>query len=105
MVRKTKVSFKSMQEKLRKMDKQELLDHWKNIIKEFSESVQNSKEDFVDIPLLKGGTTNVSRDENLFCFSDHATYHRGQLITTYKAVTKQNAVATDYYDFLIDSLK
>jgi uncharacterized damage-inducible protein DinB len=103
--RKTNVSFKKLQEKLKTMEKQELLKHWQNIMKEFSEAVQNSREDFIDIPLPEGGTVNVSRDEYLFCFSDHATYHRGQLITTYKAVTRQKAAATDYYDFLLERLK
>ena len=103
--KKTKVSFKALQEKLKKMDKPELLNHWKKVMKEFSKAVENSKEDLVDIPLSKTETTKVSKDEYLFCFSDHATYHRGQLITTYKAVTEEDAVVTDYYDFLIDHLK
>lgn len=101
----TKVSFRKLLEKLKKMKKKELLSHWKNVMKEFSEAVQNSREDFVDIPLPKGGTVKISREKYLLCYSDHATYHRGQLITTYKAITKKNAVATDYYDFLIDHLK
>jgi len=102
--RKTKVSFKALQKKLKIMSKQELLNHWKKAIKEFSEAVTNSKEDKIDIPLSKSGTAKIPKDKYLFCFSDHATYHRGQLVTTYKAVTGQNAVATDYYDFLIDTL-
>lgn len=103
--KKTNVPFKSLEEKLKMMNKRELLNHWKKAIKEFSEAVKNSKEDFIDIPVSKTETTKISKDEYLFCFSDHATYHRGQLITTYKAVTDQNAVVTDYYDFLIDNLK
>ena len=103
--KKTKVSFKSLQEKLKKMDKRELLNHWKKVMKEFSKKVKNSKEDFIDIPISKTETIKISKDEYLYCYSDHATYHRGQLITTYKAVTEEDAVVTDYYDFLIDHLK
>jgi uncharacterized damage-inducible protein DinB len=103
--RKEKVSFKSLQEKLKKMDKKALLNHWKNIINEFSETVETSEEDFVDIPLSKGKSAKISSDEYLFCYSDHASYHRGQLITTYKVITRQKATATDYYDFLNDNLK
>jgi len=100
--RKSRIPFKSLQEKLTIMDKQELLNHWGKVIKEFCKAVENSKEEFIDIPISKTETTKVSKDEYLFCYSDHATYHRGQLITTYKAITGKNAVNTDYYDFLID---
>lgn len=103
--KKNKVSFKKLQEKLKTMGKQELLDYWKKVMKEFSRSVENFEEDFVDLPLSKGGSAKVSRDNYLFCYSDHATYHRGQLITTYKEVTGRKAVATDYYIFLMDCLK
>ena len=87
------------------MDKPELLNHWKMVMKEFSVAVENFKDDVVDLPLSQGGTAKVSKAEYLFCYSDHATYHRGQLIITYKAMTGQKAVGTDYYDFLIEHLK
>lgn len=103
--RKTRIPFKSLQEKLKIMDKQELLNHWGKVIKEFSKAIENTKEDFIDIPLPNSETTKVSKDEYLFCYTDHATYHRGQLITTYKAITGEKALNTDYYDFLIDHLK
>jgi uncharacterized damage-inducible protein DinB len=103
--RKTRVSFKKLQEKLKTMEKQKLLDHWKNVMKEFAGAVDKFNEEFVDIPLANGKTKKVSKGDYFLCYTDHATYHRGQLITTYKAMTGQKAVATDYYDFLIDNLK
>lgn len=103
--RKSKVPFKTLQAKLKKMNQAELLNHWKQVLGEFSDALENSGEGSVDIPLAKGRKARISGDAYLFAFTDHATYHRGQLITTYKAITGQKAVATDYYDFLIDHLK
>lgn len=100
-----KVPFKSLQAKLKKMDKAGLLNHWKQALKDFSEALENTGEDSIDIPLPNGKTTGISRESYIFAFTDHATYHRGQLITVYKAITGKNAVASDYYDFLTAAIK
>jgi uncharacterized damage-inducible protein DinB len=103
--RKNKLSSKTLKVKLKGMDKNALLKHWKQALKEFSETVENFGEELINIPISKGKTAKIPGDVYLFAFTDHATYHRGQLITIYKVITGKKAIATDYYDFLIDGIK
>ena len=98
--RESGVSFDKLKIALEKMSKKSLLSHWKGILPEFAASVDGLTDKPLDIPGPDGVQIKVSREEYLFCYTDHATYHRGQLITTYKAITGKPVVNTDFYEFL-----
>ena len=100
-LKKDKVEFLAMQENLKGMNKQALLEHWKNAVGEFARGVNKFPEDPVEVQDKKKGKVKVTKEEYLLLYTDHATYHRGQLITLYKAATGSEAVNTDYYEFLI----
>lgn len=98
---KEKERFLEIQESLKKMDKNELLDFWKKAVGKFAEAVDGFTEDPVEIQDANKGSIKVPRNKYLLLYTDHATYHRGQLITLFKTVTGEEAVNTDYYEFLI----
>lgn len=103
-LRKEKIPFRELEEKIKLKNKQDLLNHWKKAVKEFSKSLALPQEEFTKMSISKNETVQVPFIEYLYSYTDHATYHRGQLITTFKAITRQNAVPTDYYDFLVSNL-
>ena len=81
----------------------ELFSHWKKIITEFNSEL--GKKDSNSLFKLSTGenkTKDIQEWMNVLLYTDHSTYHRGQLIVTYKLVTgNKDAVATDYYEFLV----
>lgn len=95
--------FKEMKQSYSLMAKSELLQYWKNIVEKFVEAVNgmdiNKK---YTVKVSKEKLIDVTFEEYIFSYSDHSTYHRGQIIDHYKFVTgNQNAVATDYFGFLV----
>ncbi len=64
-LKKDKVEFTAMQENLKSMNKQELLDHWKEAVGGFARGIDNFTEDPVDVQDNNKGKVMVSKEEYL----------------------------------------
>ena len=47
-----------------------------------------------------GSERKIEGQNFLLVYTDHSTYHRGQLVTTYKLITGKQSVSTDFYSYL-----
>lgn len=76
-----------------------LLERWKKSVIDYALKLKECKG-AIDIPISKERIVEMDFDDVIFSYTDHSTYHRGQLITTYKIVTGKNAINTDYWTYL-----
>lgn len=86
--------------------KEELLNYWHEIVVKFSHVLKEVEIDaVVEVPSGKQSLVKVPYEEVIFSYTDHSTYHRGQLITTLKVLTGQEVSNTDYYTYLVTQKK
>lgn len=94
------------EKRFRTENKDEMLSVWSEtldlFVKKFSEALSETTE----VKDYEGKPFDVTREELTLTFTDHSTYHRGQIITTYKIVTaEENAVNTDFFTYLVERHK
>ena len=97
-------SFEEIMNSYKSLSKDQVLDLWKTTVSNFVDTVLSKNEnEKVSMPVSKGKTVDVNFDENVFAYTDHSSYHRGQIITHYKLATgKKEAVGTDHYSYLME---
>lgn len=82
------------------MKKNELVDSWNKLVEKFvTETEKNSSKSFT-IKMDDGSKRKIKGQNYLLALTDHSTYHRGQLVTTFKIITGKEAVSTDFYEYL-----
>jgi uncharacterized damage-inducible protein DinB len=84
---------------LKSEEKTGLLERWKKVITEFAQKLKECKGK-IEIRINKEQLVEMDFDDLIFSYTDHSTYHRGQLITTFKIVTRKKAMNTDYWTYL-----
>ncbi len=47
-----------------------------------------------------GSQRKIEGTDYLLSYTDHSSYHRGQIITTFKIITGKEGISTDFYYFL-----
>ncbi|MFV2016074.1 MAG: hypothetical protein ACC656_11635, partial [Candidatus Heimdallarchaeota archaeon] len=84
--------------------KDELLKLWKNLVSNFVEFIlTKNTEEKMSMRISKDDSIDVEFDEYFFAYTDHSTYHRGQLIDHYKFATgNEKAISSDHYDYLVE---
>ena len=94
------VTQKEEEEKLTTLDKDALLKSWSDILVQAGKSLETNSEKPMVLQTEDKKSKNVTGISKVLAFTDHSTYHRAQLITTFKLVTGREAVNVDYFTFL-----
>jgi uncharacterized damage-inducible protein DinB len=81
----------------------EVLDIWQVELSKFSKFMQEATQDQYTITSRSNSHT-ISALDHFLTYTDHQTYHRGQVVLRLKDFGIQ-APTTDYYDFLVEFLK
>jgi uncharacterized damage-inducible protein DinB len=84
------------------LPKVELLDYWIKAVSDFTSKVESSTNDKADFTVEENKVISIPYEEYLLSYTDHNTYHRGQLVTSYRVLTGKEPVNTDYYLFLME---
>lgn len=91
---------KSIVEKSKQSNKEELLQLYRELSKKVSDIFKNDEEKMIPVKTKDGKMKNISGISLLHMVNDHFAYHRGQIITKFSAITGKEAVGTDYALFL-----
>ncbi|MCY3410730.1 MAG: hypothetical protein INQ03_03745 [Candidatus Heimdallarchaeota archaeon] len=85
---------------LHAMAKAELMEFWRKSDDAFAEKIHTDFEGVVNMPVSETQKIEVQKTEMLFAYTDHSTFHRGQMLTMIKKLG-QDAVNTDFYSYLL----
>ena len=95
--------YVSATETLGKMNQQELLQEWKNLVEKFIVEIESDPDKSYTLKMDNGFSRIIKGQNYLLSYTDHSTYHRGQIVTTLKMITGMEAVSTDFYEYLTKS--
>ena len=95
--------YKYLEKEANVLSKPEIFERWVAATKEFAEAIAIEK-DIYEYQVDKENKVEISMISNIAQYSDHSTYHRGQLITLIKQAGFE-VTSTDYYLFLHEFLK
>ncbi|MHA2092685.1 MAG: DinB family protein [Candidatus Kariarchaeaceae archaeon] len=95
--------YNQLDKEANELSKPVLFERWVAATKEFADAIAKEK-DIYEYPVDKEKKVEISMISNIVQYSDHSTYHRGQLITLIKQAGFE-VVSTDYYLFLHEFLK
>ena len=88
---------------LSKMSNEELFQAWADSRSRFHETALKLEEE-IWLPISKEKRVKLPRDEVFIAYSDHLTYHRGQLTRAIKQLGYEG-VNTDYYAILAETFE
>lgn len=89
-------------EDLRTKNKDEILETWKNSDINFAKAVEEHYgEEFGGGPIDYGVTMTMPGLEKLVAYTDHSTFHRGQLLSALRLLGKQG-ISSDYYYYICE---
>lgn len=89
-----------LMKKLESQNKMEIIKFWKDSDERFAVKINGDFKGMVDMPLSKDKTINICKDEMLFAYTDHSTFHRGQMLSLLKKYTHKG-INTDFYSYLM----
>ena len=94
--------YVKLNEDLSKMNKDEILESWKKIDEDFDKAVEeNFTKEFGIMPVGPDDSVKVLTMEKLLSYTDHSTFHRGQLLSALKLLGKKG-VNSDYYYYICE---
>ena len=96
----TGIPYDQALENASKLSRSGLIDYWKDIITKFSNFIKSNKKESYNLPVGPGKLASISALDWFLLFTDHSSYHRGQLITFLK-ISGNKGVATDYLKYII----
>ena len=85
------------------MKHKQLIDTWKNLVEKFVTELDSNPSKSYTIKMDNGKERKIEGQNYLLSYTDHSTYHRGQIVTTFKMITGKEAVSTDFYTYLTKS--
>ncbi len=92
--------YKKLIDRINKLSWSELLNYWKKWLNKFAEVID--KDCF---PIPSNTPIEIkSKNDYIFAYSDHSTYHRGQLVI-FINLAGEKAPNTDYFSFLMEKDK
>ena len=92
--------YKAIVEKSKLMNKEDLLELYRELTKKVYEIFQKDPEKTLPIKTKNGTMKNISGFSLIHMYTDHFSYHRGQILTTFKSITGKEGIGTDYAIFL-----
>lgn len=81
-------------------NKMDIINFWKDSDERFAIKVNGEFKGIVDMPVSEDKTINIGKDEMLFAYTDHSTFHRGQMLSLLKKYTHKG-ISTDFYSYLM----
>ncbi|MHA2364820.1 MAG: DinB family protein [Candidatus Hodarchaeales archaeon] len=94
-------NFNALSTDAQKLTKTELLKKWNVLLSTLSDDIQTKLPETISAPVTKELTVEMKKVDFLFLYTDHSTYHRGQLATLIRLYTEQSVVNTDYFSFFM----
>ena len=92
--------FKGLFDKIKQYSWVELIEYWKKWLNRYVKAIKTDS-----FPMPSSSSAEIpSKNEYIFSYSDHSTYHRGQLAFLIN-LTGNKAINTDYYSFLLEKHK
>lgn len=94
--------YTKVNEDLSKKSKNEILEYWKKSDEDFAKAVEeNYTEEFGIMPVGPDDSVKVTALEKLIVYTDHGTFHRGQLLSALKHLGKKG-ISSDYFYYLCE---
>jgi uncharacterized damage-inducible protein DinB len=93
-------NYKSAMDKYGNKDQKNLLKSWDSNVLKFITEIENDSSKSYTIKMDDESERKIEGQNLLLSYTDHSTYHRGQIISTFKFITGKEAVSTDYYTYL-----
>ena len=93
-------NYKDATNKYGAMKQKDLLTTWNTRVEEFVEAIESDPKKSYMLKMEDGTERKIEGQNYLLSYTDHSTYHRGQIITTFKVVTGKEAISTDFYTYL-----
>ena len=92
--------FKGLFDKIKQYSWIELIEYWKKWLNKYVKALRTDS-----FPMPSNSSVEIpSKNDYIFSYSDHSTYHRGQLAFLIN-LTGNKAINTDYYTFLLEKQK
>lgn len=92
---------RQLAEDLQSYKKDEIIKFWKKSDYDFAHVVENMKEEPVTFSIGKDEKITVDALENLLIYTDHSTFHRGQLLSAIKYLGNKG-ISSDYYYYIVE---
>lgn len=89
-----------LEENLKFKTKEELLEFWKKNDVEFAEKIHSNNTGMFEMPVSETKKAKTSREELIFTYTDHSTFHRGQILSLLREYGLEG-INTDYYSYLL----
>ena len=93
-------NYKDATDKYGAMKQKDLLTAWNTLVEKFIEAIESDPKKSYMLKMEDGTERKIEGQNYLLSYTDHSTYHRGQIITTFKVVTGKEAISTDFYTYL-----
>lgn len=95
-------AYVKLMEELKTKSKDDIIKFWKTSDENFADVVDKITEDPVIFLIWHTDEKmTITAMENLLMFTDHSTYHRGQLMSALKYLGKEG-ISSDYYYYLVE---
>ena len=92
-------------EELKTKSKDDILEFWKTSDENFAKAVEkNANQEFGIMPVGPAKRITVNGLVKLLCWTDHSTFHRGQLLSAIKHLGKKG-ISSDYYFYILEKNK
>lgn len=85
------------------LTKEELGIQWGVSVRNFKERLEDNQEKMFKLPVGAGNLVDLSSFDWMMLFTDHTSYHRGQLMSCFKLLGKEG-FGTDYLKFIVEKM-
>lgn len=93
-------TWTKLSEEAKNMSREELMNTWKSGTSKFAQAIIDyEKPDFI-FPVSKEKSLTLDKEDYFLLYTDHQTYHRGQIMTLLKYLGSEG-VNTDYFTFMM----
>jgi len=99
----TGLSYDQAIEAAGKLSRNELMDYWREITAKFSLAIKSNERTTFNLPVGPEKLASIDALDWFLLFTDHSSYHRGQLMTFLK-ISGSEGVASDYLKFTFEKL-
>ncbi|MHA2251913.1 MAG: DinB family protein [Candidatus Kariarchaeaceae archaeon] len=95
-------TWKKLAEEATNMSRSDLTEKWKEGCGKFAKGILEYDKGEVTFPIDKEKSLKLNKEDYFLLYTDHQTYHRGQLMTILKMLGKEG-VNTDYFTFAMSN--
>ncbi len=91
---------KELVSKLREMDRGKLIEFWKKSDMRFADKINKNYEGTTELSISDDKNIKIGKDELYFAYTDHSTFHRGQMLSLIREYGK-DGINTDFYSYML----